>query len=316
MTSITLLRTLGDHPSRIMALAYSPRGDSVTCGYQNGGVVSWDVATGTPRATYAEDSTSYSDPIRCVAYSPDGALLVGTNLGDYPDHMEWAVHVWRTTDHTLAYKLGSSPYWVDAAAFSADGALLAVGGHDCLVKLYDVQSGEERGPALPKLANWVSSLAFSPQGRLLVAGGGGSQMKFWNLDAGAEERTIEGHVEWTWALAFHPSGSLVASGGMDGELFLWDAGTAQREHILKRHDPTSDRGLGNPVFSLTFNPQGTLLASASAEQGVELWDMATFERVALVQHEGVGSVRSVAFSPDGALLASGGDQGVMLWQIG
>jgi WD40 repeat protein len=246
-----------------MSLAYSPHGDSITCGYQDGGVVSWDVATGTPRATYAEHAASYTDPILCVAYSPNGALLAGTNLGYYAARMKRAAYVWRTTDHALAYKLGGFRYWVYAVAFSADGVLLAVGGDDRWVKLYDVQSGEERGPTLPQLPYSVSSLAFSPQGRLLVAGCDGSQMKFWDLDAGAEERTVQGHFEWTWALAFHPSGSLVASGGEDGVIILWDSRTAQRVQILRRPDPTRGRWSGNSVNSLSFNPQGTLLASAS-----------------------------------------------------
>jgi WD40 repeat protein len=261
------------HPSRVSALAYSPGGDSIACGYQEGGVVSWDVATGGSRATYVEHATSYTDFVLSMAYSPDGFR--------YP---------------------------VYAVAVTSDGALLAVGGDDRTVKLYDVQSGEECGPTLPRLPYSVSSLAFRPRSRLLVAGCDGCEMRLWNLDAGAEERTIEGHVEWTSALAFPPSGSILASGGEDGAIILRDAATAQRIREVR-----SDKVGKDWVISLAFNPRGTLLARASAERVVELWDTGTSERVTVVQHAGV---RSVVFSPDGALLASGGNDGVKLWQIG
>jgi WD40 repeat protein len=106
------------------------------------------VAAGRSRATHAEHATSYTDFILCVAYSPDGALLAATNLGYYPARRERTVYIWRTTDESLAYTLGGFRYQVYAVAFTADGALLAVGGDDRWVKLYDVQSGEERGPTL------------------------------------------------------------------------------------------------------------------------------------------------------------------------
>jgi WD40 repeat protein len=308
MANIRPLKTLGVHPSRVSALAYSPGGDSIACGYQDGGVVSWDVATGGSRATYVEHATSSTDFVLSMAYSPDGALLAATNLGYYPARRERAVYIWRTNDKTLAYTLGGFRYQVYALAFTSDGALLAVGGDDSTVELYDVQSGEECGPTLPRLPYSVSSLAFRPHSRLLVAGCDGCEMRLWNLDAGAEERTIEGHVEWTSALAFHPSGSILASGGEDGAIILWDAATAQRIREVR-----SDNVWGDWVTSLAFNPRGTLLASASAERVVELWDTGTSERVTVVQHAGV---RSVVFSPDGALLASGGNDGVKLWQMG
>ena len=313
MTSLTLLRHFGEHAGRITSLAYSPRGDRITCGYQDGGVVSWDVATGTPHATYAEHGASSTNPILSVAYSPDGELLAATNLGYYPVHGERAVHVWRMTDDTLVYQLGGFRYWVYAVAFSPDGALLAVGGDDRWVKLYDLQSGKECGPALPQLSYSVSALAFSPHGRQLVAGCDGSQIKIWNLDAGSEQGIVEGHVEWTWALAFHPSGESFASGGEDGSIFLWDAVTARRLRDVNEHLISPGAWGDDAVSSLAFNPPGTFLANANAGHTVALWDTTTGEPVAAVHHDGV---RSVAFSPDGALLASGGDHGGNLWQVG
>jgi WD40 repeat protein len=118
MPHIKPLRPLGDHASRVSALAYSPDGDSITCGYRDGGVVSWDVATGRSHATYAEHAASSTDPILSVAYSPDGALLAAANLDYDAARRERAAHIWHTATAGLAYTLGGFRYWVYAIAFT------------------------------------------------------------------------------------------------------------------------------------------------------------------------------------------------------
>lgn len=310
---IRLLRTLDARVSRVSALAFSPRGDSITCGYQDGGVVSWDLTTDTSQTVYAEHSTTYTDPVLCVAYSPDGTLLAATNLGYYPARRERVVYVWRTNDHALAYTLGGFRYPVYAVAFRADGRLLAVAGDDRVVKLYEAHSGAERHLAPAQLRTSVSSLAFSPTRGLLVAGCDGSEMHVWDVDTASEDHLLEGHVEWTTALVFAPSGLQFASGGEDGEIILWDAATMQRLRAVERPAVSSAWWWGeDAVSSLAFNPAGTLLASARANDCVELWDPTSGQRVSAAHHEGV---RRVAFSPDGAQLASGGNAGVRLWRI-
>src|ERR1700722_18314029 len=72
---------------------------------------------------------------------------------------------------------------IDAVAFSPDGSLLASGGHDAIIKLWDVQTGSELR-ALAGHANTVTSLAFSRDGRMLVSGSLDSTIRFWDVESG------------------------------------------------------------------------------------------------------------------------------------
>lgn len=68
-------------------------------------------------------------------------------------------------------------------AFSPTGADLASGGADHLIRVWEIESGEEirkfRGHA-----NLVSSLAFSPDGKRIASGSADQTIKLWDLDLG------------------------------------------------------------------------------------------------------------------------------------
>src|SRR5205807_1350037 len=104
--------------------------------------------------------------------------------------------------------------------------------------------------------------------------------------------------------AFSPRGGLVATGGDDGTVHLYDIATGrQAGRTLAGH--------AGVVASLAFTRDGSLLASGSGDGTARLWSVATREQVgrALVDPQLVvqgAGVDSVAFSPDGSLVATGG----------
>lgn len=190
-----------------------------------------------------------------------------------------------------------------SVSFSPDGMTLASGGYDCAVRLWGTATGKAQR-ALP--GHRRGHVAFSPDGALLVSGGLHANAIVYDAGTWRALQTLE-ETSATWEIAFRPDGRLLVVVQPQVPLQMWDTRTWQSAHEVD---------VGHEyVYALAYAPPGDRLAFAIAEEGIVHVRASDFmeEIATLSPHQ--PSTYGLAFSPDGARLATAGaDAMVCLWE--
>jgi len=217
-------------------------------------------------------------------------------------------------------KLNSPAGGAGSLAFSPNGRWLAKtsASYDTGITMWDVAHRIKIETPSKCLC---SKIAFSPDGTLIAVGQSYNTIALLNPISMQQVRTMEASGQWVSDIAFSTDGKMLMAWGYqqasahdatEGFITVWNVANGERTHVVN----TRYQFIKDAVFS----PDGTQIAIASLyEQEVELWDI-TSEKTVLILTLSLGasgSVNSVAFSPDGKLLATGDSMGnVILWNVG
>ena len=257
----------------------------------------WLLST-LPTTHFLQRSLDNVGSVNAIALSPDGQTLVSASFG--------TIRIWNVRTGRLVRTLNSvhSKKSVKTVAVSPDSSILASGGGDNNVILWDLKTGRRmRTIAAHKAA--VNEIAFSRDGQTLASGSDDKTVRLWNVRTGSRLRTLSGHAGGVNAIALSRDGKTLASGSQDKTVRLWNLGTGEVRRIITGH--------GGPVNAVAFSPNGQIVASASTDNTIRLSNVQDGKRTRTFKGHS-SWVRTIAFSPDSRTLISGGGD-IIVWDL-
>ncbi len=232
-----------------------------------------------------------------LAISPNGRHIATASPRN-------TARIWETTTGREIYRFQHEGQ-VRAVAFTADGHYLASGSEDGSVRLWDVDSGEEHVRMGHKESVW--DLALNQDGSLLATASFDGFGHLWKTADGQEVLRLSHPVQRVERIAFSPSAKYIMTVAEDDIARLWDTASGKEVRQI-RHEG---------VVEAAFSPDGGYLTTASEsyrDASARVWDVMTGKEVVRLDHD--SGLESVAFSPDGAYLATGSRDGTTtLWAL-
>lgn len=256
------------------SLAYSPDGQHIATGGDDGKVKVWNATSGFCFVTFSEHSSAIS----AVEFAKQGQILFSASL----DGTVRAFDLVRYRN----FRTFTSPTPVQFSSFAVDpsGEVVAAGSIDSFEvfmwsvqtgKLLDILTGHE-GP--------VSALAFSPTGNLLASGSWDKSVRVWNVFG--RSRAVEPFQFGADVLAvtFRPDGKELAIATLDGQVTLYDVDHGKQTSVIEgRKDVSGGRkaddrmaaannSSGKSYNSLTYTADGQCLIAGGNSKYVVIYD--------------------------------------------
>ena len=326
------------HHGRVFDLDFSPDGKIIATAGADQMMRLWDVATGEKLATLR----GHHIEVWSVKFSRDGKFLIsGSKDGD--------LKLWNLAPKSSVRVLqgGALP-----RCFIGGGKFLLTENWQRMLRSWDVSNGQEATNEVP-LAESYSKLArrsVSFAADTLAVGMTNGTVQIWELatgtchatnkvsDAPVDNVTLspdgklaaveipqatvvvtETHTGKVLArfrdahqpLVFSPDSTLLASRSSRNSVNIWRI--SKRQHLLTL--PRLDNSWSQ-YLQMAFSPDGKLFVTTeSHDHGMTLWNVASGRRLATLKGHKEG-IDSVAFTPDGKTIATGGnDRTVRLWNI-
>ena len=284
--------------------------------------------------------------VSALEFSPDGTRLASSGRtriastsrnSDNTDTLQlwdaesgerlWEAESKRSTKPTYF------PRIVNVLAFSPDGKMLASGGTDKTIQVWESTTGKPI-TTLTGHTNGITAITFSPDNRTIVSGSADGTVRFWNIKTRSSlPIRITGHTMRIKTAAFFKDNATIATVASDGLISLWDIKTSQKtdtrisrktEYFPNTHQ---DRAYQHWLSTAAFSPDGTKIISAgvkghrlfsgyantayTSDSLVRLSDVRTGQELQTIATPGGAS--SVSFSPDRKTVALGVQDKILVW---
>ena len=319
--SFTFKQSFRNFKNSVSALAFSHDGKRLASGSTDKTVRLWDTTKPDEWMTL-QKHTGWTN---VLAFSPDGKMLASGST-------DKTVQLWDTTTGEPLATLTGHINGITALAFSADSTTLASGSADGTIRFWHAETGNPLTDRITGHPQWMKAATFLQDSSTLASVAFNGEITFWDLKT-SHKSTVHtaGHRDGFPTLAFSPDGTKLASVGADGSaIFEIISGhplsTWRADHLVRLTDVSTGHELSTLEFSggiehLTFAPDGKTVAFGSLGE-IHLWHTETGDKLNIPLMDRAADIRNMpyvtalAFSPDGAILVSGTDQGkIQTWNV-
>ncbi len=302
-----------------------------------------------PRGALARLGTlrlRHADPVTAMVFTPDSRTLASASGGEW--NRDSTIRLWAVPGGREIRRLMGHRNGIFCLALSPDGKRLASGDKGGEIRIWDVATGQKL-TSFSAGHHSVRSLAFAPDGQTLASSG--ADIHLWDIATAKQLRAFKGHQKEVRTVVFTADGRKLVSGGEDHTVRLWDVATGKEIRQFGERqqgkgmgtalspdgkviasadgggvhlwDFATGRQIGNRLGGITrtdvggqflaFSPDGTKLAVQGWNGWIYLWDLEK-DREIYKRSGPYGIYNNLAFSPDGKLLAAGGDNTIRLWE--
>lgn len=284
-------------PSAVVAFNFSPNGELMASGHNDGRIRIWQVSDGGLVRTIESETPG---AVWSVAFSPDNEQIASAITNE-----NGLIYIRQVSDGSLIRTISGHESRVRDVVYSPDGRFLASASIDWEVRIWNAVDGSQHA-RLQGHDGPVWRVAFTPDSQTLISAGSKGEVGLWQVENGNRIAIYTAQQPFVdvVALAVSPDGQRYYTAAEDGSLRAWDVDS--REMIF-------ELDFARVVQELTVSPDGETLAAHVGNSGVLLFDAETGQEVEPTLPYSIDSGEGLAYSPDGSQLLVASFWDLKMW---
>ncbi|KAF3890763.1 CHAT domain-containing protein [Tolypothrix bouteillei VB521301] len=282
-----LLKTLIGHNDAVTCITFSPDGKILASGGKNSTIKIWHLENGK-----SETWNGHKSLVASLSFSPDGKTLVSASWDN-------DIKIWNLTGKVVTTFSGYTQRFF-SASFSPDGKTIVSASGDNTIKVWCVECQQPQ--ILKKHTGAIASISVNRDSRMFASASDDSTILLWS-SSGQLLHTLRGHHDVVISVVFSPDGQTLASGSKDKTVKLWNRNGQLLQTFVGHNDAIS---------SVSFSPDNQTIASGSADKTIKLWSK---NGQLLQTLNNNGAISNIVFHPDGESIAFVIDNEIKLWNL-